>query len=74
MLSIGGDAQFDGRKAESVFDSSGECGGSFESGTVMPGKTYTYDKAYSVGAQPGEMQIVLQPGFSSDKAVFTGPA
>jgi hypothetical protein len=75
LLSVGNDAQFDGKKAETVFDSSGGCDGSgFESATVMPGKTYTYDVAYSVGAQPGEMQLVLQPTFGADKAVFTGPA
>jgi hypothetical protein len=75
LLSVGTDAQFDGKKAETVFDSSGGCDGSaFESTTVMPGKTYTYDVAYSVGPQPGELQLVLQPTFGSDKAVFTGPA
>ncbi|QFZ23358.1 hypothetical protein [Saccharothrix syringae] len=74
LLSLG-DAQFDGRKAESVFDSNGPCGGGgFESTTVLPGKTYTYESAFSVGAQPGELQITLQPGFGDDKAVFVGQA
>ncbi|HEX6343705.1 hypothetical protein [Umezawaea sp.] len=71
-LSFGSDAQFAGKKAESVFDSNGGCGGGFESSTVMPGKTFTFEQSYSVGAEPGEMQLVLQPGFGSDKAVFTG--
>ncbi len=74
VLSLGGDAQFAGKKAESVFDSSGGCGGGFESSTVMPGKTFTYEQAYSVGAEVGEMQLVLQPSFNADKAVFTGQA
>ncbi len=75
LLSIGGDAQFDGRKAEKVFDSNGPCGGGgFENATVLPGKTYTYETAFSVGAQPGELQITLQPGFAADKAVFVGQA
>ena len=73
-LSFGSDAQFAGKKAESIFDSNGGCGSGFESSTVMPGKTFTYEQAFSVGAEPGEMQLVLQPTFGSDKAVFTGPA
>ncbi len=74
LMSVGGDAQFNGQKAERVFDSGGGCGGGFESVTVLPGKTYTYDVAYSVGAQPGEMQLVFEPSFSSGKAAFVGLA
>ena len=75
VLSVGTDAQFAGKKADSVFDSSGGCDGTaFESTTVMPGKTFTFTQAYSVGAEPGEMQLVLQPTFMADKAVFTGQA
>ncbi|XVS66018.1 hypothetical protein ACQPYE_08180 [Actinosynnema sp. CA-299493] len=75
LLSFGGDAQFDGRKAETVFDSSGECGsGGLENATVLPGKTYAYETTFAVGAQPGELQISLQPDFGSDKAVFVGQA
>ena len=74
LMSMGDDAQFNGQKAERVFDSGGGCGGGFESVTVLPGKTYTYEAAYSVGAQPGEMQIVFEPTFNSDKAAFVGKA
>ncbi|WP_158840519.1 hypothetical protein [Saccharothrix deserti] len=75
LLSFGGDAQFDGRNAETVFDSNGPCGsGGFENATVLPGKTYTCEMAVVVGAQPGELQITLQPDFGSDKAVFVGQA
>ena len=74
LLSFGGDAQFNGRNAEKVFDSSGDCGGGSENATVLPGKAYAYDTAFSVGAQPGELQITLQPDFGSDKAVFVGQA
>jgi hypothetical protein len=42
--------------------------------TVLPGKTYTYEAAYSVGAQPGEMQLVFEPSFNADKAAFVGQA
>ncbi|KOX20227.1 hypothetical protein ADK67_30640 [Saccharothrix sp. NRRL B-16348] len=75
VFSFGGEAQFDGRKAEAVFDSNGPCGGGgMESATVLPGKTYAYDVAFAVGAQAGELQITLQPDFGSDKAVFVGVA
>jgi hypothetical protein len=75
VLSIGNDAQFNGKKAEAVFDSSGGCGGGgLESATVMPGKTFTFEMSYAVGPQPGEMQIALQPTFAADKAVYTGQA
>ncbi|RKT57619.1 hypothetical protein [Saccharothrix australiensis] len=75
VLTIGGDAQFNGKKAEQVFDSNGQCGGGgLDSTTVLPGKTYTYETSYAVGAQPGELQVVFQPDFGSDKAVFVGQA
>jgi hypothetical protein len=60
MLSMGGDAPLNSAATEQIFDSNGDCGGGgMESATVMPGKTYTYDAAYSVGAEPGEMQLPL---------------
>ena len=74
LMSMGDDAQFNGQKAERVFDSGGGCGGRFESVTVLPGKTYTYEAAYSVGAQPGEMQLVFEPSFNAPKAAFVGQA
>ncbi|MBB2503871.1 hypothetical protein [Amycolatopsis echigonensis] len=74
-LSFGNDVQFSGAKAEPIFDSNGSCGGGgLDAATVMPGKTYTYEQAYSVGKAKGELQIALQPDFGSDKAVFVGPA
>jgi hypothetical protein len=75
VLSVGGDVQFNGAKADLIFDSGGECGTSDATGTVMPGKTFTYAMAYAVGPQPGEMQITFDPHFGTgDKAVFTGKA
>lgn len=74
LLSLGNDAQFNGQKAERIFDTSGACGGTLDTATVLPGKTYTYEVAYSVGAQPGEMQLVFEPSFNSDKAAFVGQA
>lgn len=76
MLSFGSDVQFAGASAEKVYDSSGSCdaGVGLETATVLPGKTYSYEVAYAVGAEPGELQIALQPAFGEDKAVFVGPA
>ncbi|GAA4016934.1 hypothetical protein GCM10022247_45160 [Allokutzneria multivorans] len=74
VLSASSDAQFNGKAAEAVYDHGGGCGnnGGFSSATVLPGKTYTYDVSYSVGTDPGEMQLTLRPSFVADKAVFTG--
>ncbi|MFD5830687.1 hypothetical protein [Lentzea sp. NPDC060358] len=74
LMSIADDAQFNGQKAAKIFDSSGGCDSTFDSATVLPGKTYTFEVAYAVGAQPGEMQLVFEPTFNSDKAAFVGQA
>ncbi|CAL9674663.1 hypothetical protein SUDANB95_07747 [Actinosynnema sp. ALI-1.44] len=75
LLSVGGDAQFEGRKADKIHDRNGPCGGGgLDNATVLPGKTYTFETAYAVGEQPGELQITLQPTFGADKAVFVGRA
>lgn len=74
VLSVGNDAQFEGKKAELVFDSSGECGGGLDSATVLPGKTFEMSQAFAVGAQPGELQVALQPNFGAAKAIFVGQA
>lgn len=73
---FGAEAQFNGRSAESVFDSGGECKNShIETGTVLPGKAFTAVVVYAVGAQPGEMQLAFNPvNFDADKAVFIGQA
>ncbi|MBN6035995.1 hypothetical protein [Amycolatopsis sp. 195334CR] len=74
LLSLGGDAQFNGARADQVYDFGGECAGGLESATVLPGKTFTYSVAYAVGPQPGEMQISFQPAFGADKAIYVGEA
>ncbi|GAA2793389.1 hypothetical protein [Crossiella cryophila] len=68
------DAQFDGREAKPISDFNGPCGTGTDTGTVLPGKSFSYEVAYAVGAKPGEMQLAFQPGFGRDKAVFVGPA
>ncbi|MEU5694167.1 hypothetical protein [Actinosynnema sp. NPDC020468] len=74
VLTIGVDAQFNGRKADSIFDLDGPCDTDFESTTVLPGKSYTYQVSFAVTAEPGELQIALQPDFGSGKAIFVGQA
>jgi hypothetical protein len=74
LLSVA-NATFAGAHAESVFDSGGKCANStMEAGTVLPGKTLKLNMSYSVGKEPGELQIELQPDFIGDKAVFVGQA
>jgi hypothetical protein len=73
MLTVGNDAQFAGAKAEKVFDSGGPCKDTgLDATTVLPGKTYSFEITYAVGAAPGEMQITFQPDFSSTKAIYVG--
>lgn len=74
MLAISMEAQFDGRSAEQIFDHDGPCGAAPDAATVLPGKTYTFDVAYAIGAEPGELQLVMQPDFGADRAVFVGSA
>jgi hypothetical protein len=76
VLTVGSEVQFAGAKAELLIDMSGGCkaGIGMESTTVLPGKSYEYQVAYAVTAEPGELQIALQPDFGQDKAVFVGQA
>lgn len=74
VLSVGGDAQFAGKKAESVYDTGGDCGGGMDSATVLPGKTFEMSEAFAVGKAPGELQIVMQPNFGASRAIFVGQA
>ncbi|MCF6423688.1 hypothetical protein [Amycolatopsis tucumanensis] len=74
-VSIGVEAQFDSTRAEPVYDSNGPCGGGgMSTATILPGRTFSYEAAYAVGAAPGEMQLAFQPYFGGDKAVYLGPA
>lgn len=68
------DAQFGGKPVESVYDSGGACKTARSDGTVLPGKTFTYELAYAVEPQQGELQLEIRPDFAADKAVFVGPA
>jgi hypothetical protein len=73
LLTVGNDAQFAGAKAEKVFDSAGPCTDTgLDAATVLPGKTYSFEITYSVGAEPGEMQVTFQPDFTSTKAIYVG--
>lgn len=71
-LTPSGDATFNDRKAETIFDSGSDCGdGGMESATVLPGKKYSYEVAYAVGQKPGELQLVFKP-ILGQEAVFVG--
>ncbi|MPY96831.1 MAG: hypothetical protein GEU97_02330 [Actinophytocola sp.] len=71
-LTPSGDATFNDRKAETIFDSGSDCGdGGMASTTVLPGKKYSYDVAYAVGQKPGELQLVFDPMLGQE-AVFIG--
>ncbi|MET0236385.1 MAG: hypothetical protein ABW224_17185 [Kibdelosporangium sp.] len=73
MLTVGSDAQFAGAKSEKVFDSDGPCKDSgLATSTVLPGKTFSFEITYAVGAEPGEMQLSFQPDFTSPKAIYVG--
>jgi hypothetical protein len=75
VLSVGDDAQFNGEKAEPLFDSEGGCDETAaSSATVLPGKTYKVKLAFVVGKGTGDFQLALQPDIAAAKAVFVGKA
>jgi hypothetical protein len=75
LSTIGSEAEFNGTKAEAVYDADGTCGnGAMSSATILPGKTFSYDAAFSVGQQPGELRLTFQPDFSATKATYVGKA
>jgi hypothetical protein len=68
-------ATFAGAKAEAVFDSNGKCKNStMDAATVLPGKSLKLDLSFSVGKDPGELQVEFQGDIMEDKAVFVGQA
>nr|WP_042195078.1 hypothetical protein [Kibdelosporangium sp. MJ126-NF4]CEL21636.1 hypothetical protein [Kibdelosporangium sp. MJ126-NF4]CTQ92417.1 hypothetical protein [Kibdelosporangium sp. MJ126-NF4] len=75
MLSFGLDAQFAGAKAERVIDISGPCDATgMTGGTVLPGKTLTFEESFAVGADQGELQLSFEPAYGTAKAVYVGKA
>ncbi|WP_345379739.1 hypothetical protein [Pseudonocardia yuanmonensis] len=68
----GPDASFSGGAAEKIYDSTQLP--SVESPTVLPGKSYTYERAFAVGSAPGELQVEWTRDFLSDPVIFTGQA
>lgn len=73
---LSADAQFDGRKAETinVFFGDSDCDTTSDSPTILPGKTYAYQVGVAVGSKPGELQLEVEVDVSNGKAVFVGPA
>jgi hypothetical protein len=68
----GPDASFAGGAAQKIYDSNQLP--SFESPTVLPGKSYTYKRAFAVGSAPGELQVEWKREIFSDPVIFTGQA
>jgi hypothetical protein len=60
-----------GQQAPQIFDSARGLGMP-PSGTVLPGKSITFPAAFSIGKDPGDLQIEVRPGFIGDPAIFTG--
>jgi hypothetical protein len=63
---------FEGAKAEEVTDL--DQLQIAESATVLPGKSYTYKKAFAVGSGTGELQAEWTREVFSDPVIFTGQA
>jgi hypothetical protein len=74
LLGMGTDAQFNGQKVDTITDIGGPCGVGFGSGVVLPGKTLTFDLAYGVDAQQGDLQLAFLPHLNSPQAVYAGKA
>ncbi|WP_181780893.1 sulfur globule family protein [Pseudonocardia pini] len=66
----GPNASFAGAQAPEMFDSAKV--DSASTSTLLPGKTYTYEKIFSVGTAPGEMQLEWTRDILSDPVIFTG--
>ncbi|ALG13279.1 hypothetical protein [Kibdelosporangium phytohabitans] len=74
-LSFGLDAQFAGAKAERVIDVNGPCDGTgLDGGTVLPGKTFSFEESFAVDAKQGELQLSFEPTFGKAKAIYVGAA
>ncbi|GAA2852556.1 hypothetical protein GCM10010472_07180 [Pseudonocardia halophobica] len=68
----GPNVTFDGAKAEEITDL--DQLQLAESATVLPGKSYTYEKAFAVGSGTGELQAEWTREVFSDPVIFMGRA
>ncbi|MCE3551547.1 hypothetical protein LWC33_08780 [Pseudonocardia sp. RS11V-5] len=68
----GPDATFAGAHADEITDL--QQLEAAESTTLLPGKSYTYKKAFAVGSGAGELQAEWKRDLFSDPVIFTGQA
>lgn len=68
---VGPTATHAGQAATSVFDIEKKIGGAPLT-TILPGKSFTYKAAFSIGKDPGEMQLQYTEAFGSGPAIFVG--
>ncbi|GLZ45946.1 hypothetical protein Acsp06_21310 [Actinomycetospora sp. NBRC 106375] len=61
-----------GVQASSIIDSQNDINGFAPQNQLQPGRSLTYDVAFSTTANSGEAQVDVTPSFSHDPAVFTG--
>lgn len=61
-----------GAQASSIVDPANEIGGFAPQSQLQPGRSMTYETAFSTTADSGEAQVDVVPSFSHDHAVFTG--
>jgi hypothetical protein len=71
LVAMNVQASFNGQTVTQIIDSAKGVMGQ-PSTSVLPGKSSTFLVAFPVDKQPGEMQIEVMPGFTGDRAYFTG--
>jgi hypothetical protein len=64
-------ASHGGQMASPIFDSQNGIGGAPQT-NVLPGKSTMFPVAFSIGDQPGELQVEVTPSFEYTDAVFVG--
>lgn len=66
-------ASYNGQPVTQIYDSAKNMMGA-PTTSVLPGKTSTFTVAFPVDKEQGELQLEVTPGFSADRAYFTGQA
>lgn len=64
-------ASYNGQPLNPIFDSAKNVMGA-PTTSVLPGKTSTFTVAFPVDREAGEMQVEVMPGFTGERAFFTG--
>jgi uncharacterized protein affecting Mg2+/Co2+ transport len=64
-------ASFNGQALTQIYDSAKNVMG-VPQNSVLPGKSATFSVVFPVDKESGEMQIEVMPGFTGERAFFTG--